>query len=154
MQTDMPTSKQRILYEVDYLQWIETTVDQLRHQDYAHIDWANFIEEIEDMGKRERRAIESNLVILLMHLLKWQYQPARRSGSWSGSIVEHRRRLRKALQDSPSLQPYLSEIFQDTYTDAVKQAAAETEQPSNIFPPECPYALAEVMDDEFLPRPK
>ncbi len=63
------------LYETDYLQWIETTVEKLRIQDHANVDWDNLIEEIEDMGRSERRSLKSNLIVVLVHLLKWQYQP-------------------------------------------------------------------------------
>ncbi len=69
MEATQPSSPPATLYDTDYLQWLTTTVDKLRQQDYAHVDWANLIEEIEDMGKRERRSLESNLVILLLHLL-------------------------------------------------------------------------------------
>jgi Domain of unknown function DUF29 len=73
------------------------------------IDVANLLEEIEDMGRSEKRAIESNLVVLLTHLIKYQSQPDQRSSSWRGSIVEHRRRLRNLLRESPSLFSYAHE---------------------------------------------
>ncbi len=95
------------LYETDYQEWIETTVEKLRSRDYANVGWDNLSEEIEDVGRNERRSLESNLIVVLLHLLKWQYQPERRSGSWEGSIIEHRRRIKKALKESPSLKPYL-----------------------------------------------
>ena len=90
----------RHLYETDYLKWIETTVKKLQVHDYPNIEWENLIEEIEDMGRSERRSLKSNLIVVLTHLLKWQYQLEFRSGSWS-SIVEYRRRIREALKDSP-----------------------------------------------------
>lgn len=104
-------SHSQSLYELDYLQWIETTVEKLQRQDYTDVDWENLIEEIADMGRSERRSLKSSLIVILVHLLKWQFQPERRSGSWEGSIIEHRRRVRDALQDSPSLIPYLESIF-------------------------------------------
>lgn len=139
------------LYETDYLQWIETNVEKLRTRNYANVDWENLIEEIEDVGRSERRSLESNLIVVLLHLLKWQYQPEGRSGSWAGSIVEHRRRIKKALKESPSLKPYLESVFAESYVEAVKQAKAETDLPLEVFPVQCPYELAEVIDDEFLP---
>ncbi len=139
------------LYETDYQEWIETTVEKLHSRDYANVDWDNLIEEIEDMGRSERRSLESNLIVVLLDLLKWQYQPERRSGSWEGCIIEHRRRINKALKESPSLQPYLESIFAECYVEAVKQAKAETGLPLKMFPPQCPYELAVVVDDEFLP---
>ena len=141
------------LYETDYQQWIETTVEKLHSRDYANVDWDNLIEEIEDVGRNERRSLESNLIVVLLHLLKWQYQPERRSGSWEGSIIEHRRRIKKALKESPSLQPYLESIFAESYVEAVKQAKAETGLPLEMFPLQCPYESVAVVDDEFLPLP-
>lgn len=140
------------LYETDYLQWIETTVERLRSQDYGNVDWENLIEEIDDMGRSESRSLESNLIVVLLHLLKWQYQPELRSGSWEGSMIEHRRRIKKALKESPSLNSYLESIFAESYAEAVKQAKAETSLPLETFPTQCPYQLIEVTDDRFLPQ--
>lgn len=140
------------LYETDYLQWIEMTVKNLRSQKYENVDWENLIEEIEDMGRSERRSLETNLIVVLLHLLEWQYQPEYRSGSWESSIIEHRRRIKKSLQESPSLNPYLESIFTEAYTEAVKQAKAETGLPLETFPVRCLYELTEVVNDEFLPE--
>ena len=144
-------AKSQTLYETDYLQWIETTVEKLQSGDYVNVDWENLIEEIEDMGRSERRGLKSNLIVVLVHLLRWQFQHDRRSGSWEGSIIEHRRRIREAIDDSPSLQPYLESIFVECYLQAVKQAKAETQLPLETFPLQCPYQLAEVLNDQFLP---
>ncbi|MBW4540492.1 MAG: DUF29 domain-containing protein [Myxacorys chilensis ATA2-1-KO14] len=138
------------LYETDYLKWIETTAKNLKDRDYTSIDWENLIEEVEDMGRSERQGFESNLTILLIHLLKWHYQPDQRSGSWKGSIVEHRRRILKALRDSPSLKPYLEEIFDESYEDATVQASVETGLSPETFPNRCPYSAIEILDANFL----
>jgi hypothetical protein len=139
------------LYETDYLQWIKTTVKKLRFGDYTNVDWENLIEEFEDIGRSERRSLKSNLIVVLVHLLKWQFQPEHRSGSWEGSIIEHRRRIREAILESPSLQAYLESIFVECYPQAVKQAKGETRLPLEAFPQQCPYGLLEVLNDEFLP---
>ncbi|MCC3411916.1 MAG: DUF29 domain-containing protein [Microcoleus sp. PH2017_29_MFU_D_A] len=139
------------LYDTDYLRWIETTVEKLRSRDYSNIDWENLIEEIEDMGRSERRSLESNLVVIILHLLKWQFQPDRRSGSWKASIAEHRRRIRKAVKDSPSLRPYLEEVLAECYADAVEQASAETGLSIETFPQLSVYTSTEVLDSNFLP---
>lgn len=139
------------LYQQDYLQWIERTIAQLQHQNYDQVEWEHLIEEIKDRGRSERRGLESNLIVVLLHLLKWQYQPDRRSGSWEGSILEHRRRINKALEDSPSLQPYLQTILAESYTAARKQAKAETGLSLETFPTECAYSLSDLLDDDFLP---
>ncbi len=151
MTTELNANRQS-LYETDYLKWIETTLEKLRVQDYSNVDWSNLIEEIEDMGRSERKSIKSNLIVVLTHLLKWQFQPEFRSGSWKGSIVEHRRRIRDALKDSPCLKPYLQEVFADCYSDAVELASAETELPVETFLGECPYTSIEVLDSNFLPE--
>ena len=145
-------AKSQTLYETDFLQWIETTVEKLQNGDYVNVDWENLIAEIEDMGRSERRGLKSNLIVVLVHLLKWQFQLDRRSGSWSGCIIEHRRRIREAIDDSPSLQPYLESIFAECYLQAVKQAKAETQLPLETFSRQCLYALAQVLNDEFLPE--
>lgn len=139
-------------YEIDYMQWLETTVEKLRNLDYANVDWENLIEEIEDIGRSEQRSLESNLNVVLLHLIKWQYQPERRSGRWEASMIEHRRRIKQALEESPSLKPDLESIFAQSYTQAVKQAKAETGLPLEIFPTQCPYEQIAVIDDEFLPE--
>ncbi|MFM7368663.1 MAG: DUF29 domain-containing protein, partial [Sphaerospermopsis kisseleviana] len=88
----LPKTPSPTLYETDYLQWIETTLSKLQNQDYTNVDWENLIEEIADMGRSERKSLKSNLIVILLHLLKWQFQPNQRSGSWESSIIEHRRR--------------------------------------------------------------
>jgi hypothetical protein len=145
-------SSQKSLYEVDFVRWVETTAEQLRQQNYAAVDWANLIEEIEDMSRRERKSLKSNLVVILLHLLKWQYQPEGRSGSWRGSIREHRRRVNDDLKDSPSLIPYLQEVFAECYANARAQAADETDLPLDIFPLSCPYTPEQFLDSEYLPN--
>ena len=138
------------LYETDYLQWIESNLEKLRQKNYQEVDWENLLEEIEDMEKRERRALESDLIVLLLHLLKWQYQPEKRTGSWERSILEHRRRIKKALKESPSLKPYLSSIIDESYQEAIKQAKAETKLPLDTFPQQCPYPLISILDEQFF----
>ena len=143
-------TKTSSLYETDYLRWIESNLEKLRHKNYQEVDWENLLEEIEDMGRSERRALESNLIVLLLHLLKWQYQPKKRTGSWERSILEHRRRIKKALKESPSLKSYLSNIIEESYQETIKQAKAETKLPLDTFPQKCPYSLISILDDQFL----
>ncbi len=142
---------QTSLYDRDFSKWLETTANQLRAKDYANLDWANLLDEIETMGKRERRSLKSNLVILLLHLLKWQYQADQRSGSWKGSIVEHRQRIRDELDDSPSLQPYTIEILDAAYADGRDRAVAETGLDASIVPAACRYTIGQVLDRDFWP---
>ena len=86
------------LYDRDYFAWIEATIKHLQQQDYSSVDWTNLIAEIADMSRSEKRRLRSNLRVVLMHLLKWQYQPERRSGGWKFSIVEHRIRIEENFE--------------------------------------------------------
>jgi len=142
----------KTLYATDYLKWIETTTAKLRDRDYDGIDWENLIEELDDMGRSERRSLKSNVIVILLHLLKWQFQPEYRTGSWEGSIIEHRGRVRDLLKDSPSLVPYLETILSECYGRAVEQAKAETRLPIATFPEFCPYAIDQIIEDRFLPK--
>ncbi len=139
-------------YENDYFKWLVNQVDLLRSGKTHELDLANLAEEIEDLGKSERRALESDLIVLLMHLLKWQYQPNRRGNSWKYSILEHRDRLEERFTESPSLKPYLQEVFEKCYRKARILAAKETELDLMTFPEDSPFTLDEVMDEEFLPN--
>ena len=136
------------LYDQDYYLWLENTVEQLKQKKLNRIDWDNLIEEIESLGKSQKNALESNLRILLMHLLKWQYQRDRRSNSWSYTITEHNIRINKAFKDSPSLKRYFIEIFADCYQDARKLAAKETGLDINIFPVDCPFSQQDVLNSD------
>ena len=138
------------LYDQDYCLWLENTVEQLKQKNLNHIDWENLIEEIESLGKSQKNALQSNLRILLMHLLKWQYQRDLRSNSWSYTITEHNIRINKAFKESPSLKRYFIEIFDDCYQDARKLAAKETGLDLDIFPVDCPFSQQDVLDSDRI----
>ena len=114
------------LYERDYYLWLNEMVQLLRDDRLSERDKLNLIEELEDMGRSEKRAVKSNLIRVLQHLLKWKYQPEKRSDSWLSTIVEHRQRIIFAFEDSPSLKNYYLEVFNKCYQDARKNAAIET----------------------------
>ena len=138
------------LYDQDFYLWIETISKQLKAGKFAEIDLANLIEEIESMGKSEKRELKSRLIVLLMHLLKWQYQPEKRSESWRSTITEQRICIELLLEDSPSLQPLFIEIFADCYEKARLKASEETGIKLNFFPKESPFTLAETLENHFL----
>lgn len=148
MNTELKVSQSN-LYEADYYLWIQDTLEKLKHHNYSQVDWENLLDEIEDMGKSERRSLASNLTIVLLHLLKWEHQRDRRSQSWKSSIVEHRIQIEEALEDSPSLKGYLAEILEKQYQKAVRLAIAETKLPIGEFPRECPYSIAEVLERDM-----
>lgn len=145
-----PTTSHQRLYNADFAQWVAQTTLLLQQGKFDELDIENLIEEVEDLGKRDRRALCSNLEIVLLHLLKWQFQPEQRSTSWRGSIREHRRRIARILKDSPSLNPYLQQEYQDCYLAARLQAADETGLPLKTFPEECPYFLEQALNEAFL----
>ncbi|MBE9143506.1 DUF29 domain-containing protein [Planktothrix mougeotii] len=145
-----PNLNQLTLYDQDYYLWIEKTVEQLRQNQFQEIDIENLIEELETMGRSEKRAVQSNLTVLLMHLLKYKYQPNKRSRSWRSTIVEHRRRLLILYKDSPSLRGYGQEIFVECYQDARQDAATETQLKISVFPDECPFNLETVLKVDYL----
>ena len=140
------------LYERDYYLWLSYTAQLIKEGKFAAVDAANLIEEIEDMGRSEKRAVKSNLIIVLLHLLKYKYQPAKRTNSWKSSIREHRRRLRDDFEVSPSLKRYSEEVFAQCYQDGREQAADETGLALNAFPPESPFTLEETLNADYLPQ--
>jgi hypothetical protein len=139
------------LYERDFCLWVEEQARLLREGRLEQLDVVNLIDEIEDLGIHEKRAVKSNLVVVLKHLLKHQYQPRRRSRSWLSSIAEHRRRLRDDLSTSPSLRLYAREQFEECYRDGRRQALIETGLPENALPSAPPYSLEQALDPDFLP---
>ena len=123
----------------------------LLHQKFEIVD-EYLIEEVEGIGKSERRAIASQLIRLLLHLLKWQYQPQRRSDSWLDSITDSRTQIELAIEDSPSLKSYPTEQLEESYQRARRQAANQTGMLISVFPEECPYSLELVLDEDWLPE--
>ncbi len=146
-----PPSQTAELYDRDFCLWAETMSAALRSGDLAELDVENLAEEVESLGRRDRRELQSRLAVLLHHLLKWQCQPDMRSGSWRGTLAEQRMRIRRLLQDSPSLRSVLESSIDECYADAKVQASEETGLAIEAFPAECPYAIEAVLSVEFLP---
>ncbi|MBD2177431.1 DUF29 domain-containing protein [Pseudanabaena sp. FACHB-1998] len=142
----------KTVYEQDYLMWLEMTSEQLRMGKLENLDLENLLEEIEAMVRKEKVALESNLEILLMHLLKYQYQVNKRTSSWRYTIDEHRSRIVKALKVSPSLKPYFKQVFDDCYQEGQRKAAIETELNISTFPMRSPFSQEETLNPDFLPE--
>ena len=134
------------LHEVDETAWLEATAELIRHGRLDAVEWDILAEYLTDMAKRDRREVYSRLVVLLSHLLKWEYQPDRRSGSWQGTILEQQRELRQLLE-SGTLRNHADAVFADAYSDARKQAAAETGLVRRAFPEECSWDLDGALAD-------
>ena len=147
----MQTQIRSTLYEQDYYLWLETTIKRLRERQLHSVDIDNLIEELETLGRREKKALRSHLRLIIMHLLKWRYQPDKRSKSWRITIRNNRLDVEEALQDSPSLKPQLAELVVQCYPRAVIEASDETGQPAATFPPSCPFTLEQILERRFFP---
>jgi len=139
-------------YATDFDLWVRQTARLVREQRWQELDVEALLAEIEDLGKSERRGISSQLTRLLMHLLKWHYQPQRRSESWLDSISDARLQIELALKDSPSLRTYPAEQIEQSYRKARQSAAKQTGLPLSIFPEGCPYTLDAILDEDYLPQ--
>ncbi|MEM8830008.1 MAG: DUF29 domain-containing protein [Cyanobacteria bacterium P01_G01_bin.19] len=139
----------QVKYEEDYYLWIQTMVEKLRNKDYLDIDWDNLIEEIDDMGKSQKRAIESLLLRLTEHLLKlkyWEAEKERNQKHWQSEVVNFRVLLQKRLKDSPCLKAKLPEIYSEILLDSKKSM-------SKLFdlPEEIKLTLSQVLDEDWFP---
>ena len=141
------------LYERDFYAWANQQAALLRAGALSAADIANIAEEIESMGRSEREQLTNRLGVLLAHLLKWQFQPARRRKSWRSTIREQRRRAARLLDRNPSLRPHLAAILAEAYGDAVLIAERETDLAEGTFPAECPWSFDQTTDDGFWPGP-
>jgi hypothetical protein len=141
----------KTLYDTDFQLWLEQQSQILHNRRYEALDVENLLEELISLGKRDRRSLESYLEVLFTHLLKWEFQPEQRSGSWRGSISNSRLKISKILRDSPSLKNYIPEVWQLAYEGGRRIAADETELAIEIFPELCPYHLEQALDLDFLP---
>lgn len=138
----------------DYYGWTQETIAKLRQGRLSEVNWEDLIEELESMGGSERRALESRLEVLLMHLLKWQYQPDRRGRSWRLTLKEQRIKVKRLLQDNPSLKPRFTELGVAAYESAIVAAARETDKDEETFPPtfeQTGWTWEQVLDSEFYP---
>ena len=149
----------RTLYEKDYYGWIQHNIELLRAGQWSEIDIDLLTEELDDMGKRDKRELVSHLTILLLHLLKWQFQyrdladrwQEFEGKSWRNTIIEQRKQISKQLAMSPSLKPYLPEALLEAYEDGLDLAVKETGLARTVFPDTCPYEISQILDDDFYP---
>ncbi len=139
------------LYETDFYAWTQQQAKLLKTQAWDELDTANLIEKIESLGRKERQELRNSLGILLGHLLKWHYQPHRRSNSWLAPINEQRREIQILLIENPSLKPYLVEAMELAYQSGLDLAVRETNLPYETFPSTCIYMLEQVLNAQFLP---
>jgi hypothetical protein len=141
------------LYEQDFYAWTQEQGALLRDRKTRTLDYDNLAEEVESLGKSQQHALESRLEKLVLHLLKWRYQPEKRyrSQSWQRTILEQRRRIDRLLQQNPSLRPTLPVVVEDSYAYIRKRTSLETRLPLTTFPDACPWEVSQLLDDDFWP---
>jgi hypothetical protein len=139
------------LYEQDFYAWTLQQAELLRTRRLDCADLDNIAEEIESMGRSVKRELISRLAVLLLHLLKWQHQPAFRSRSWQLTIKGQRRSLDRHLRDNPSLKSQLDEAMADAYGDATIEAERETGLAAETFPESCLFTFDQAISDDFWP---
>ncbi|HWP00637.1 MAG TPA: DUF29 domain-containing protein [Methylococcus sp.] len=135
----------------DFYGWTQEQAALLRAGRWSETDLAQLAEEIENMGRSEWRELESRLKVLLVHLLKWRFQPSHRGRSRELTIKEQRRAVFHVLKANPSLEPRLDEVLADAYELAILGAARETGLDEGAFPERCPWSIEAVLNPEFLP---
>lgn len=151
------------LYDQDFQIWLDKTIASLQNRDFNSLDVENLVEELAELGKSEKRMLESNLMILLAHLLKIKVQydtPSSMQDSWHPSIIEHRQRVLKNLRDTPSLKSYLETAIQSAYPDARKIAIKESKlaklgvriPDENEYPMTYPFSVEQILDEDFFLR--
>jgi len=139
------------LYETDFYGWTLQQAEALRSRDMSELDFENLLEEMEAMGRSEKRGLKNRLVILLMHLLKWQYQPERQGKSWELTIRNQREEVLELLEENPSLKPRIDSVLESAWKKALRETEKETKIVRSTFPSQCPWSFDQIMDDDFWP---
>jgi hypothetical protein len=139
------------IYETDALIWTETQIALLRAGKFDQLDVANIISELGYQVRKDKNEVVSRLRGLIAHLLKYQFQPGRRSRSWANTIDNHREEILDVLAQMPSLRLQLDEYIAHNYPKAVRAAARDTRKPRTAFPQENPYTTEQILDVDFFP---
>jgi uncharacterized protein DUF29 len=134
------------LYDTDFVAWLEEQAAHLRAGRLAALDVENLAEELEGLARSDRHELANRLATLILHLLKWDHQPDQRSNRWRSNVAEQRRRIRRLLKESPSLQPSLQATAREVHPEAVEQAAIETSLSESALPPTLPYSLEQLFE--------
>ncbi len=147
--------KTQTLYDQDYYLWLKTTINQLRTGQFSAVDLENLLEELETMGRSEKRAIKSLLLKLLEHLLKlkcWDNERERNQGNWKREIRAFRTQIKDELTDSPSLKPYILDIFDQCYQESTKLVSDSSQLPIDTFPLIPIGSLEQILDENWFPE--
>lgn len=137
-------------YSTYYESWLEQQINLLQQGDFKNLDIPGLIEELEFMGRSQKKALQSFLSVMLMHLLKIQYQPEKQTNSWKYTINNCRREIKELIALRPSLKPELPNFIELAYFKAVKDAALESGLSTATFPALNPYSLEQILDDTFF----
>jgi hypothetical protein len=140
------------LYERDFYAWTQEQAALLRSGRLEQLDTEHLAEEIEALGRQERRELVNRLGILLGHFLKWQFQPQLRGKSWQATIIEQRQDIQELIAESPSLKSYLAEAMEKAYRKGLLLVVRETPLSLQDLPDQCPYTFEQVMDPSFYPE--
>lgn len=138
-------------YDQDYYAWTQLQIELLRQGKVDQLDCVNLIEELADLGRTEQRELVNRLTVLLAHLLKWQYQPQKRSRSWEATIRNQRIDIEVLLRHNPSLQAYWDEALNLSYRKGRNEASSETDLSVATFPEQCPYTTEQIVEETFFP---
>ena len=139
------------LYERDFHAWAFQQAEHVKRRSANELDWDNIAEELESLGKQQRSELRSRYEVLILHLLKWLYQPGHRSRSWSNSIEVQRSRITEHLAENPSLKSSDAELFEKAYRHARLDAATETGLDKTTLPESPPFDAAQALDPDYWP---
>ena len=135
-----------LLYETDFYAWTLEQSKLLKEEDFKQLDIVNLVEEIESLGKQQRQELRNRLGVLIGHLLKWDYQPNKRSKSWRVTIREQRREILQLLKENPSLKPYLAEAITQAHESGLDLVVKETPLDYEDLPENCPYTIDQLFE--------
>lgn len=140
------------LYDQDFFAWTQEQAKLIKEKNFDKLDLTNLIEEVESMGNQNKTELRNRLAVLLMHLLKWKYQPELKGNSWYLTITNQRSDIADLIEDNPSLKHFLPELFARAYTRSVTKASIETGIKKAAFPQESEWSIEQTLDEEFFPN--
>ena len=153
MNTNSVFPNSQNLYERDFHLWVKTNTQLLKNNRFHEVDWQNLIEELDSMGRREKRELKSRLIVLIEHLLKlkyWETERAANARGWRITAIEQRRQIQLLLEDSPSLETLLPNLFPDCYQKARQDTLQKYQLPENQFPSDPAFDVKEALNSDFL----
>lgn len=146
------TNTVKSLYDSDFYQWALYNANLIKQGNFAEVDIENIVEELEGMSRSEKKELRNRLVVLITHLLKWQYQPDKRSESWNSTINTQRKHIKLLLEDSPSLKYSIDIVIEKAYAQAQEDFEDETGIDKDILPETCLYTFEQIMGRKFKPE--